>query len=112
MIGRLTLFSACLVLPLAAQAPPSSRDITADELRRRIEIISDDSMMGRDTPSPGLERAAAYVVREFRRLGLRPAGRRRHLRAALGDLPLGPGHGRLSGRARGRRGASQSPARR
>jgi len=74
MIGRLTLFSACLVLPLAAQAPPSSRDITADELRRRIEIISDDSMMGRDTPSPGLERATAYVVREFRRLGLRPAG--------------------------------------
>jgi hypothetical protein len=31
-------------------------------------------MMGRDTPSSGLERAAAYLVAEFRRLGLRPAG--------------------------------------
>ena len=31
-------------------------------------------MLGRDTPSPGLERAAAYVVGEFRRLGLQPAG--------------------------------------
>jgi hypothetical protein len=31
-------------------------------------------MLGRDTPSPGLERAAAYVIGEFRRLGLRPAG--------------------------------------
>ena len=31
-------------------------------------------MMGRDTPSPGLERAAEYVIEEFQRLGLRPAG--------------------------------------
>ena len=33
-------------------------------------------MLGRDTPSPGLERAAEYVVREFERLGLQPAGDR------------------------------------
>jgi hypothetical protein len=75
MILRLTLLLACLATPLAAQSPPSSRGITAAEMRHRIEIVSDDSMMGRDTPSPGLERAAAYVIREFRRLGLRPAGR-------------------------------------
>jgi hypothetical protein len=74
MILRLTLLSTLLTLPLAAQAPPSSGPVTADEMLRRIEIISDDSMMGRYTPSPGLERAAAYVTREFRRLGLRPAG--------------------------------------
>ena len=74
MIERLPLLSAFLAFPLAAQAPSSGHDITADEMRRRVEIISDDSMMGRDTPSPGLERAASYVVREFRRLGLRPAG--------------------------------------
>ena len=40
----------------------------------RVGILSDDSMMGRDTPSAGLERAAAYVIGEFQRLGLRPAG--------------------------------------
>jgi peptidase M28-like protein len=74
MILRLTLLLVCLATPLAAQAPASSRDITAAEMLRRIEIVSDDSMLGRDTPSPGLERAAAYVSREFRRLGLRPAG--------------------------------------
>jgi Peptidase family M28 len=74
MMLRLTLLSAFLNIPLAAQAPRSGRDITADEMQRRIEIISDDSMMGRDTPSPGLERAAGYVTREFGRLGLRPAG--------------------------------------
>jgi hypothetical protein len=31
-------------------------------------------MMGRDTPSRGLELAASYVAAEFQRLGLRPAG--------------------------------------
>ena len=37
-------------------------------------MLADDSMLGRDTPSPGLERAAKYVIAEFQRLGLRPAG--------------------------------------
>ena len=50
------------------------QSITTSDMAARIGIISDDSMMGRDTPSPGLERAAAYVIGEFQRLGLRPAG--------------------------------------
>lgn len=41
---------------------------------RRIGIIADDSMGGRDNPSRGLELTASYVASEFRRLGLRPAG--------------------------------------
>jgi hypothetical protein len=41
-------------------------------MRRRIEIIAADSMLGRATPSLGLDRAVAYVIGEFRRLGLRP----------------------------------------
>ena len=48
--------------------------IDSADMATRVGILSDDSMMGRDTPSPGLERAAAYVIAEFRRLGLRPAG--------------------------------------
>lgn len=59
---------------LAAQAPAGSPEITVEDLRRRVMIVAHDSMMGRDTPSPGLERAAAYVGREFRRLGLVPGG--------------------------------------
>ncbi len=63
---------------LQAQAPNpldrAAETITAEDMRRRVEVLADDSMMGRDTPSPGLERAAAYVIGEFRRLGLRPAG--------------------------------------
>ena len=79
MTGRLSLLFAFLVSqPLHAQAPGpldgAAETITAHDLRAKIEILAHDSMMGRDTPSPGLERAAAYIVEEFRRLGLRPAG--------------------------------------
>jgi peptidase M28-like protein len=79
MTGRLSLLYALLVSqPLDAQAPGpldgAAETITAHDLRAKIEVLAHDSMMGRDTPSPGLERAAAYVVGEFRRLGLQPAG--------------------------------------
>lgn len=36
--------------------------------------LSGDDMEGRDTGSPGYDRAAAYVAERFRRAGLRPAG--------------------------------------
>ena len=79
MTKRLSLLFALLASqPLNAQAPGpldgAAETITAHDLRAKIDILAHDSMMGRDTPSPGLERAAAYVVGEFRRLGLRPAG--------------------------------------
>ena len=69
------------VSPPLAQAPAPDPEpapaITPTEIRRHIEIVADDSMQGRNTPSPGLDRAAAYVAREFDRLGLRPAGAER-----------------------------------
>ena len=48
--------------------------ITAADVGRRVHIIADDSMMGRDTPSPGLEKTAQYVADEFKRFGLKPGG--------------------------------------
>jgi len=57
-----------LLLPgvLAAQSPASVqravRSITPDDIKRRIGIIADDSMRGRDTPSPELEKVAAYIA--------------------------------------------------
>ena len=43
--------------------------------RRRIGIIADDSMMGRDTPSRGLELTAKYVADQFRASASSPAAR-------------------------------------
>lgn len=76
--------SLCL-LPLAAAAPACAQSampaagedaastITAAELRVRVGELAHDSMRGRDTPSPGLERTARYVASKFRAFGLRPA---------------------------------------
>ena len=69
-----------LLIPglLVAQSPASVQravqSITPDDIRRRIAIIADDSMRGRDTPSPELEEVAAYIASEFRRIGLKPGG--------------------------------------
>jgi hypothetical protein len=64
--------------PLAAQTSTAIRDaaatITPADIQRRINVIADDSMMGRNTPSPGLDQTAQYVAEQFRRFGLKPAG--------------------------------------
>ncbi|MEP7324734.1 MAG: M28 family peptidase [Gemmatimonadota bacterium] len=72
-LALLALFAA---VPAAAQSPQvrAANTITQADIARRIGIVADDSMMGRDTPSPGLEKTAAYVAGEFRRLGLKPGG--------------------------------------
>ena len=74
---RLTCLS---LLPglLAAQSPASVRQavssITAADVIRRIGILADDSMLGRATPSPQLDKVAAYIAGEFQRFGLKPGG--------------------------------------
>ena len=53
---------------------PTSPAITANDLRTRLYQIADDSMMGRRIGELGNFKATEYVAREFRRLGLKPAG--------------------------------------
>ncbi len=63
--------------PLAAQTKDvrkAAASITEKDVRTRINLIAADSMMGRDTPSPGLETAASYVASQFKSFGLRPGG--------------------------------------
>ncbi len=47
--------------------------ITPADLRARVGVLAHDSMRGRDTPSPELEKTARYVADAFREFGLRPA---------------------------------------
>ena len=61
---------AASVAPMASTAP----EISVADLRTRLDLISDDSMMGRESGSEGDYKTAAYVAAEFRRLGLEPAG--------------------------------------
>lgn len=85
---RLLTLAALTAIPVATLAAQSSsgasagtpavrrglESITAADIKRRIEIIADDSMGGRDTPSRGLETTARYIASEFRRVGLTPGG--------------------------------------
>lgn len=73
------LLLATAVAPAAAQTEtPAVRkaaaSITAADVKRHIYVIADDSMLGRDTPSRGLDLTAQYVADQFKRVGLRPAG--------------------------------------
>lgn len=59
----------------ATWAPrPTERGITANDLRTRLYQFADDSMMGRRVGEPGNYKGTEYIAREFRRLGLKPAG--------------------------------------
>jgi hypothetical protein len=52
----------------------AAETITARDYYDRISVIAHDSMMGRDTPSPGLEMTAVWIASEFQRFGLEPGG--------------------------------------
>ena len=58
----------------ATVAIDAAATITADDMRERIGFLASDALRGRDTPSPGLDTAAAWIAREFQRLGLEPGG--------------------------------------
>jgi hypothetical protein len=60
--------------PRPASSLVSDPSITAADLRARLSIVAHDSMEGREAGKRGATRAAAYIVAELKRLGLRPAG--------------------------------------
>lgn len=69
------LFAApALAAQTAAPLTHAAGTITPADVARRIGIIADDSMMGRDTPSRGLELTAQYVADQFKSFGLKPGG--------------------------------------
>lgn len=76
---RLTLLGLVLIaapLPAQTAAPlaKAAETITAADVAHRIGVVADDSMMGRDTPSRGLDLTAQYVADQFRKFGLHPGG--------------------------------------
>lgn len=75
--GRVVLCTFVVGCAGASQRSPEAATvpaITTADLERRLRIIADDSMMGRESGSEGDFKTADYVASEFRRLGLEPAG--------------------------------------
>lgn len=84
-IGLIAFAAACAqpvqhaTVQPSAPSPAAVLDAAASSIRpvdfrARIGFLASDALQGRDTPSPGLEAAAAYIASEFRSFGLSPAG--------------------------------------
>jgi len=55
-------------------AGPTSAAITAPDLRTRLYIFADDSMMGRQFGTEGNLKATQYIANELARLSIQPGG--------------------------------------
>ncbi len=56
-------------------AVKASAAITAEGMKKHLYIIAGKEMEGRDTPSPGLEKAATYIEGQFKSFGLMPGNK-------------------------------------
>jgi len=75
--------------PLKWKPQPTIRDITPNDLRTRLYGFADDSMQGRRIGELGNYKGTEYIAREFKRLGLKPAGDNG---TYFQNLPYGPMH--------------------
>jgi hypothetical protein len=89
-VGFRTGLTAALLAALAACAPsqprtpapaaapraagPTEGAITEADLRLRLGIVADDSMLGREAGTAGNVKGTDYIAAEFARMGLEPAG--------------------------------------
>ena len=73
--------------PLTWKPRATVADITANDLRTRLYQFADDSMLGRRIGELGNQKGTDYIAREFKRLGLKPAGDNG---SYFQDLPFGP----------------------
>lgn len=77
-----TMFGAGMLLGMAAhaqlpvkqlsQATPFANTITPDFLEQRLRVLASAEMEGRETGTPGQEKAAAYIESQFQGFGLKP----------------------------------------
>ena len=66
---------------------PTETAITANDLRTRLYQLADDSMAGRRIGELGNYKGTEYIAKEFKRLGLKPAGDNG---GYFQELPYGP----------------------
>ncbi len=72
LVPALLLFSTLLIARVAsAQSAPT---FDGKNWWDYVKVLADDNMEGRETGSPGLQRASQYVVDQLKKDGLQPAG--------------------------------------
>jgi hypothetical protein len=83
-------FLAIVVAGCAAsyRALDADEAVTPAEMRRHVDYLASDALRGRNTPSPELDTAAAYIAGEFAAAGLRPLGTSWYQQVRLGTVAL------------------------
>ena len=69
-----TDLAALIAIPTFAQSSPAASPFDGKSWWGYVKVLADDNMEGRETGSPGLQRAAAYIVEQLKNDGLEPAG--------------------------------------
>ena len=70
------IFMSFLATAQKKNTPPYfAATISAEDVKRHLYIVAGPEMEGRDTPSPGLEKAANYIEAHFKSLGLLPGNK-------------------------------------
>src|SRR5512143_880700 len=64
--------------------------ISVEDARRHLAFLASDGMKGRNTPSPELIEAGAYISGEFRNIGLEPVNGSYYQPFFLHRINLGP----------------------
>jgi len=67
----LTLFFA-VATGTASLSAATSPTLSADSILRRVKVLASDEFEGRAPASPGEEKTVAYLVEEFKKIGLAP----------------------------------------
>jgi Zn-dependent M28 family amino/carboxypeptidase len=68
------LIGVVIVFGGAAFAQSPNWTVPGQRWWSHVQFLADDKLEGRDTGSPGYEKAAAYMTEQFRAAGLQPAG--------------------------------------
>ncbi|HUQ99210.1 MAG TPA: M28 family peptidase [Gemmatimonadaceae bacterium] len=73
VVGALTMGCAS-AMQMGQGGGPTSAAITAEDLRTRLYIFADDSMLGRQFGTEGNLKGTQYIAAELARLGIQPGG--------------------------------------
>jgi Zn-dependent M28 family amino/carboxypeptidase len=68
------LLATALFAQSSSKPTSSSPNFDGNSWWNYVKVLADDNMEGRETGSPGLQRAAAYIVEQLQKDGLQPAG--------------------------------------
>src|SRR3981189_3719759 len=83
-----------LVFLLLGAARHTAEEFDAPHYLAHVKFLASETMRGRATGSPELEKAAAYIAKQFKAAGLEPVEAKSYLQAfpVTTNARLGPGN--------------------